>query len=143
MTELAPPAGSNFRERERLKRKRNRWLAKVKALPEAERGFLLEALLTLAKPADAPAAPVPRERRKRPAAAVEAPAPQLSLSLDKLRASVPASGVIVGGRADGCAYTLVSIDDEGIPTVRYSLPDWPFPVQSAILPPVRLVKAAR
>ncbi len=41
--------GGNFRERERLKRKRARWVAKLKALPRLEREFLMEALASIAK----------------------------------------------------------------------------------------------
>ena len=39
--------GENFRERERIKRKRNRWRAKFKKMGEGERQVVLEALLEL------------------------------------------------------------------------------------------------
>jgi hypothetical protein len=40
-----PAAGDNFRERERIKRKRNRWRSRFMAMPPGERGAVLAALL--------------------------------------------------------------------------------------------------
>jgi DNA adenine methylase len=45
--------GGNFRERERIKKKRNRWRAKFAALPEAERMAMIEVLLELTPAATA------------------------------------------------------------------------------------------
>lgn len=42
--------GGNFRERERIKRKRNRWRAKFAALPEVERWAMYEVLRDLVSP---------------------------------------------------------------------------------------------
>lgn len=39
--------GENFRERERIKRKRARWRARLAAMPAGERQFILEALLDI------------------------------------------------------------------------------------------------
>jgi hypothetical protein len=39
--------GANFRERERIKRKRARWVKNLKAMPDLERAVLLSALLEL------------------------------------------------------------------------------------------------
>jgi len=44
-------AGATFRERERIKRKRQRWLRRFAAMPAGERQVVLEALLELTTPA--------------------------------------------------------------------------------------------
>lgn len=43
-------AGANFRERERIKRKRARWLRRFAELPPTERRELLAAMLELEAP---------------------------------------------------------------------------------------------
>lgn len=43
-------AGDNFRERERIKRKRARWRSRFAAMPPAERQVVLEALLEISSP---------------------------------------------------------------------------------------------
>jgi hypothetical protein len=45
--------GKNFRERERIKRKRARWVARLAAMPELERACIREALDLVASPAPA------------------------------------------------------------------------------------------
>lgn len=52
--------GDGFRERERIKRKKLRWIAKLAAMPLLERRCLLAAIASTAGPSDAP-----RSRRSR------------------------------------------------------------------------------
>lgn len=70
--------GANFRERERIKRKRSRWVSRFKAMPPAERNCIAEALreaeasIAAAGGEDRIAAgganrsPLPRDRAHRP-----------------------------------------------------------------------------
>ena len=50
--------GADFRERERIKRKKSRWRRRLAAMPELERRAIMDVLLELATPAAA-SAPVP------------------------------------------------------------------------------------
>lgn len=62
--------GANFRERERMKRQRARWRARLERMPEAERAALLAELLELASPKTASPAGSHRQiRREDPALA--------------------------------------------------------------------------
>jgi DNA adenine methylase len=47
--------GGSYRERERIKRKKNRWVSRLKAMPAAERAMIWDALSTIV--ADAAAVP--------------------------------------------------------------------------------------
>jgi hypothetical protein len=82
--------GGDFRERERIKRKKTRWVRRIAAMPELERNALLEALLEHRRP-----------RRGRPAPS--SPAPLASFSDARSRIAVagdPAGEVLIASNGE-------------------------------------------
>ena len=80
--------GADFRERERLKRKRLRWRARLESLPESERLMLLDELVRIARNDDVDVATV--------------------ISGDRARAPAP---LAVSGDVAGKRYPLAASDD--------------------------------